>query len=108
MPQPASRDGILAEKVSTVAGQIAAINSLPEASRTGRALLFSRQSRHFLRAVPSFHLCFCRRTIGALARKELEKMRQLRSLLRAAPSRIGRRLAEIVAIAAASLPAAGA
>jgi hypothetical protein len=36
------------------------------------------------------------------------KMRQLRSLLRAAPSRIGRRLAEIVAIAAASLPAAGA
>jgi hypothetical protein len=35
-------------------------------------------------------------------------MRQLRSLLRAAPSRIGRRLALIVAIAAASLPAAGA
>jgi hypothetical protein len=36
------------------------------------------------------------------------KMRQLRSLLRAAPSRVRRRLAEIVAIAAASLPAAGA
>jgi len=50
----------------------------------------------------------CRRTIGPLARKEPEKMRQLRSLLRAAPSRIGRRLAEIVAIASASLPAAGA
>jgi hypothetical protein len=29
-------------------------------------------------------------------------------MLRAAPSRIGRRLAQIVAIAAASLPAAGA
>jgi hypothetical protein len=36
------------------------------------------------------------------------KMRQLRSLLRTTLSRIGRRLALIVAIAAASLPAAGA
>jgi hypothetical protein len=35
-------------------------------------------------------------------------MRQLRSLLRSAPSQVRRRLAEIVAIAAASLPAAGA
>jgi hypothetical protein len=35
-------------------------------------------------------------------------MQQLRSVLRATPSRIGRRLAVIVAIAAASLPAAGA
>jgi hypothetical protein len=35
------------------------------------------------------------------------EMRQLRSWLRAAPSRIGRRLSQIVAIAAASLAAAG-
>jgi len=35
------------------------------------------------------------------------EMRQLRSLLRTTPSRVRRRLAEIVAIAAASLPAAG-
>jgi len=35
-------------------------------------------------------------------------MRRLTLLLRATPSRIGRRLALIVAIAAASLPAAGA
>jgi hypothetical protein len=35
-------------------------------------------------------------------------MRQLNSLLRSAPSRIGRRLAMIVAIAAASLSSAGA
>jgi hypothetical protein len=35
-------------------------------------------------------------------------MRQVRILLRSAPSRIGRRLALIVAIAAASLPSAGA
>jgi hypothetical protein len=35
-------------------------------------------------------------------------MQQLQSLLRSAPSRIGRRLKQIVAIAAASLPDAGA
>jgi hypothetical protein len=35
-------------------------------------------------------------------------MRKLGSFLRVTPSRIGRRLAQIVAIAAASLPAAGA
>jgi hypothetical protein len=35
-------------------------------------------------------------------------MQQVTSLLRSAPSRIGRRLALIVAIAAASLPSAGA
>jgi hypothetical protein len=35
-------------------------------------------------------------------------MQQLRSLLRSAPSRVGRRLALIAAIAAASLPGAGA
>jgi hypothetical protein len=35
-------------------------------------------------------------------------MRQLTSLLRATRSRLGRRLAQIVDIAAASLPAAGA
>jgi hypothetical protein len=41
-------------------------------------------------------------------REEICDMQQLRSLLRATPSRLGRRLALIVAIAAASLPAAGA
>ena len=35
-------------------------------------------------------------------------MRQVQSFLRAAPARIGRRIAQIVAIAAASLPQAGA
>jgi hypothetical protein len=42
------------------------------------------------------------------ARKEFFEMRQISSMLRSAPARIGRRFAEIVAIAAASLPAAGA
>jgi hypothetical protein len=41
-------------------------------------------------------------------RWKIHKMQQVRSLLRGAPSRIGRRLAQIVAIAAASLPVAGA
>jgi hypothetical protein len=35
-------------------------------------------------------------------------MQRMRQLLRSAPSRIGRRLAQIVAIAAASLPEVGA
>jgi hypothetical protein len=38
----------------------------------------------------------------------IRDMRQFSSLLRSTGSRIGRRLAQIVAIAAASLPAAGA
>jgi len=42
------------------------------------------------------------------APKEIGDMRQLGSMLRSVPARIGRRFAEIVAIAAASLPAAGA
>lgn len=36
------------------------------------------------------------------------EMRQVQTMLRGASSRIGRRLSQIVAIAAASLPAAGA
>jgi len=39
---------------------------------------------------------------------KIEEMRQVRSLLRDASSRIGRRLSQIVAIAAASLPDVGA
>jgi hypothetical protein len=54
---------------------------------------------------------FAGRPSGTIVRPGAEgigEMRHLRSLLRAAPSRIGRRLALIVAIAAASLPDAGA
>jgi len=43
-----------------------------------------------------------------LGRRWKIEMRQVGTFLRNAPSRIGRRLAQIVAIAAASLPAAGA
>jgi hypothetical protein len=47
-------------------------------------------------------------TIVSAGAEGICDMRKLNSLLRTAPSRIGRRLALIVAIAAASLPAAGA
>jgi hypothetical protein len=49
-----------------------------------------------------------RETIVSAGAEGSRDMRHLRSLLRSAPSRIGRRLALIVAIAAASLPSAGA
>jgi hypothetical protein len=51
---------------------------------------------------------FLRGTIVPAGAEGIDDMRRLNSLLRATPSRIGRRLALIVAIAAASLPVAGA
>jgi hypothetical protein len=57
------------------------------------------------------HFLFCAMGLRTFIRTGTEgnwTMRRIRSLLRATPSRIRQRLAEIVAIAAASLPAAGA
>jgi hypothetical protein len=73
------------------------------------ALLFAPRSRHAPGAGPSSDpaLFFAKR-LFRLAHKELGDMRQVNSFLRSASSRIGRRFAEIVAIAAASLPAVGA
>jgi hypothetical protein len=45
---------------------------------------------------------------GFPAAREGFSMRRINSLLRSAPSRIGQRIAQFVAIAAASLPDAGA
>jgi hypothetical protein len=56
-----------------------------------------------LRAAPFFA-----ERLFARAREGNGNMRRFGSMLRSMRSRIGRRLAEIVAIAAASLPAAGA
>jgi hypothetical protein len=53
---------------------------------------------------------FCAFQCGTMVSASAEgigDMQRLNILLRSAPSRIGRRFAEIVAIAAASLPAAG-
>jgi hypothetical protein len=61
-----------------------------------------------LPAVAIFPASACRRTIVLPGARGIGDMRQLHSLLRTAPARIGRRFAQIVAIAAASLPSAGA
>jgi len=55
-----------------------------------------------------FFSALLRGTIVSSGAKGIGTMRQLNTLLRSARSRIGRRLALIVAIAAASLPSAGA
>jgi hypothetical protein len=51
---------------------------------------------------------YFRGTIVSAGAEGSYDMRRISSLLRSAPTRIGRRLAQIVAIAAASLPSAGA
>jgi hypothetical protein len=57
----------------------------------------------------TFPVCaFVRETIVSASAEGIGDIQRFNSLLRSAPSRIGRRFAEIVAIAAASLPAAGA
>jgi hypothetical protein len=54
------------------------------------------------------HSALLRGTIVSHGAEGIGDMQQVTSLLRSAPSRIRRRLALIVAIAAASLPSAGA
>jgi len=70
------------------------------------ALLFSPCPRHPVFAGPFPWCALGGGTVVSPAQKELA-MRKVRLLLRSAPSRIGRRLALIAAIAAASLPSAG-
>jgi hypothetical protein len=58
----------------------------------------------------SDHFPLCAIALGAVsppARKDFD-MERVRSLLRSTPSRLSRRIAQFVAIAAASLPDAGA
>jgi len=83
------------------------MNLLRIPDRTMRALLFSPASRHVGPAAPSFHHALLAEPLSR-RREGTGDMRKLGSLLRATPSRLRRRLAQIVAIAAASLPAAGA
>jgi hypothetical protein len=73
-----------------------------------RTLLFSLTSRLVSSARPFSVVRPVGGTTVPPGPLEDEEMQQVRSFLRAAPSRIGRRLAQIVAIAAASLAAAGA
>jgi hypothetical protein len=79
------------------------VNERPD---DGRVAIFAALSTG-VRGGAIFHSALFAERLLPLARKE-SAMRQLKSLLRSAPSRIGRRFALIVAIAAASLPSAGA
>jgi hypothetical protein len=86
---------------------MAAINPLQIGRRTMAALLFSPHSRQACRAWPFSLQALVAKRLFLPGARGINDMRQLRSLLRSAPSRIGRRFAQIVAIAAASLPDAG-
>jgi hypothetical protein len=79
-----------------------------EASDDGRIAIFAVPSTCQPLGLISSAYATVSKRLFLVARKEIGDMRQIGSMLRAAPGRIGRRLAEIVAIAAASLPAAGA
>jgi hypothetical protein len=97
------------EKISTVAGAILATNPLPLAApRSARCYFRARLDRRS--SGDHFSLCAMglRISVPLGAEGESGTMRRINSLLRAAPRRIGRRLAAIVAIAAASLASAGA
>jgi hypothetical protein len=73
-----------------------------------RVAIFALLSTH-VRGGTILEACaLLRETIVSAGAEGICDMRHLRSLLRSAPSRIRRRLALIVAIAAASLPSAGA
>jgi hypothetical protein len=99
------------EKISAVAGLVAATKPLPRAGPAVAVLLFSPRPRQFPMTEPHLHpalVVFFRETTVSPGAGEICVMQRMRKLLRSAPSRIGRRLAQIVAIAAASLPEAGA
>jgi hypothetical protein len=100
---------LFAEKISSIACLITTINLLPCPDRTVEALLFLPRPRQLWEGSPVIsleHLFFRNERFRAPA-PGIRDMRQFSSLLRSTRTRIGRRLAEIVAIAAASLPAAG-
>jgi hypothetical protein len=95
---------VSAEKILSLAPVVAAMNLLRSSGLAVTVLLFWARSRRGRGKSPYLSLCF---RADAPERVRMIDMRPLHSILRSAPSRIARRLAEIVAIAAASLPAAG-
>jgi hypothetical protein len=83
------------------------MNPLPTGPEPIGALLFWAPPRHPPAAAPFLPL---RQDVAGnfwVARKGIS-MARINRLLRSAPSRIGKRIAQLVAIAAASLPDAGA
>ena len=78
------------------------------ANRAMAALLFSEQPRHTSQAVSCLSQALVSRNDCSAGAEGIGEMRRVGKLLRSVPSRIGRRLALIVAIAVESLPSAGA
>ena len=78
------------------------------ANRAMAALLFLPRPRHAYRVVSCVRRALVSRSNCSVGAEGIGEMRQVGRLLRSVPSRIGRRLALIVAIAAESLPSAGA
>lgn len=90
-------------------GRCATINLLPDLAGAIAVLLFLRPSRLGGEGNPYF--CgapFDCQANGLDAGVGKRRMARLNALLRSTRSRLGERLSQIVAIAAASLPAAGA
>jgi hypothetical protein len=98
------------EKILAAAGLVAATKPLPQAGPAVAVLLFSRRPRQLPTTEPNkgSALSLLSRNHRFARRRRICVMQRMRKLLGSAPSRIGRRLAQIVAIAAASLPEAGA
>jgi hypothetical protein len=99
------------EKISAVASPVAATKPLPRTGPAVAVLLFSPRPRQFPTMEPHLYpalFASFRETTVSPGAGGICVMQRMRKLLRSAPSRIGRRLAQIVAIAAASLPEAGA
>jgi hypothetical protein len=97
----------LAEKISPAAGPCAATKQLPSADKTMALLLFFPRPRHDRGLGPHSHPELLAEQLSR-RRSRNGDMQQVVTLFWSAPSRIGRRLAQIVAIAAASLPDVGA
>jgi hypothetical protein len=74
----------------------------------GSALLFSPEPRHGPLSKPFSLVCHGFKGGSSAGMEGSFEMKRVRSLLRSTPLRIGRRIALFVAIAAASLPDAGA
>jgi hypothetical protein len=83
-------------------------STVNQRSDDGRVAIFAAPSTRLSGATIFRHAPLLAERLLSAGAQGIGDMRQVNSFLRSASSRIGRRFAQIVAIAAASLPAAGA
>jgi hypothetical protein len=98
----------LARKFDCSGSDLGNKTTASDASDGGRIAIFAAPSTWSSSGLISLACADISERLFLMAPEEIGDMRQIGSILRSAPARIGRRFAEIVAIAAASLPAAGA